>query len=184
MTRGESGGEIPLSDVVSTTRPHQRGRLTASCRSASPRSRSCSRDLDVAGLALGTAPPATTQPLQRHDPALHVEHVLPPACAADDRHADETGRRRIHAAGERATLDARARVTRVTKATKRRASDHRPPASSYSTLASAWFSRADDQQRPGVHRQFDLRQRDLHLCAREARPVDHQHHEQEAAERR
>jgi len=40
MTRGESGGEVPLSDVVSTTRPHQRGRLTASCRSASPQGRS------------------------------------------------------------------------------------------------------------------------------------------------
>jgi hypothetical protein len=82
------------------------------------------RDLDVTGLALGTAPPATTQPFKRHDPALHVEHVLAPAVAAGDRHADETGRRRIHAAGENATLDARARVTRVTKATKRRPSDH------------------------------------------------------------
>ena len=76
---------------------------------ARPMSARRRRDLDVAGLALGTAPPATTQPLQ--DPALHVEHVLALACAAGDRYADETGRRWIHATVERATLDARARVT-------------------------------------------------------------------------
>ena len=105
------------------------------------------RDLDVAGLALGTAPPATTQPLKSHDPALHVEHVLAPAVAAGDRHADETRGRRIHAPGERATLDAPARVTRVTRATKRRASDHRPLAASCSTLASAWFSTSFEQTR-------------------------------------
>ena len=70
------------------------------------------RDLDVAGLAPCTAPPAATQPVKRHDPAaLQVEHVLAPARAAGDRHADETGRRwwMIHATGERATRPARER---------------------------------------------------------------------------